>query len=193
MKFEAQIGRSLWWVAYSKELNAITTGGADTSIKVWSLNISNQEENENDDILKYEWDIKNSDDSLPFEFSSTDQYFIRSITHWVVGKKFYVFASTNIGTIYFWSNEEKERTEDKFKIDLKYIHSTIDQPEIQTKEFSIIDICCTNLKFITENAEKETILLVAAFEGNNEKQSKSQFLMFDRDNNWGKSYLLNTW
>jgi hypothetical protein len=48
-------------------------------------------------------------------------------------------------------------------------------------EFSIIDICCTKLKFITENKQKDTVFLVAAFEGNTLKQSKSQILMFDLD------------
>ena len=189
MKFEGQIGRALWWVDFSKDLNAIATGGADSSIKIWSLNIIEEEnkEDKNSDIIKSELDIKNSFDILPFKFSATDQYFIRSICHCKIGKKFYIFASTNIGTIYFWSNEECRGEESQYDIELKYIHSTIEEPSVKTAEFSIIDICCTNLKFVTESCEKEGILLVAAFEGNSEKQSKSQFLMFDRDNNCGRT------
>lgn len=79
-----------------------------------------------------------------------------------------------------------ENTDSKSKaidIQLKYIHSTLEEPEKPTNEFSIIDICCTNLKFQTEEHEKDTIFLVAAFEGNSQKQSKCQFLMFDRESN----------
>lgn len=188
MKFEAQIGRSLWWVAFNPQINAIATGGADTSVKIWSLNFNEEEskENQSDDVLKYEFDVKTSYSELPFTFTDSDQYFVRSITHWVINNKFYVFASTNIGTIYSWSNEEEKSQ----SVQLKYIHSDLSSPEELTKEFSIIDVWWTNFEISIEGQEREYILLVAAFEGNTQKQSKSQLLVFDKQQGWGMQIYL---
>jgi WD40 repeat protein len=84
MKFEGQIGRSLWTVAFSEKLGAIATGGADSSVRIWSINLSNEENKEGSnepDVIKYEFDIKGSYDKLPFKFDEKDQYFIRSMAN----------------------------------------------------------------------------------------------------------------
>lgn len=193
MKFEAQVGKALWCVTYSKELNAIATGGADTSIKLWSLNLKDSdepEEEKNDDteILQYDFNIKENTQNIPFEIKDSDQYFIRSLCYCMIDKHFYLFASTNLGTIYTWTNDSGEASDgsEALSLNLKYIHSNIANPSTPTDEFSIIDICCTNLTLQTEGEPKNLIFLVAAFEGNTEKQSKSQFLTFDLDKNLGK-------
>ncbi|CAI2362795.1 unnamed protein product [Moneuplotes crassus] len=185
MKFEGQIGRSLWCVSANGDLNCIVTGGANTSIKVWSFNSESEEEKkeESSGIQKFECNINDSLNTLPFEITENEKYFVRSIAHCSIENIYYVFASTNIGTIYKWSNEQVDETEPIKNFELKYTHSRIEDPSIKSKDFSIIDICCSHFTFVTEEITKETILLVAAFEGNYEKQSKAQILMFDRDNN----------
>ena len=140
MKFEGQIGKSLWCVTYSQELNIIATGGADTSIKLWSLSSNNDsgstEEQKDDknteDVVKSEFDIKLTEDELPFASFPSDQYFIRSLCDCKIDDVFYLFASTNIGTIYGWNSQSSEK--------LKYVHSRIEKPDTPTDEFSMIDI-----------------------------------------------------
>ena len=116
-----------------------------------------------------------------------DQYYVRSLWHWIVDRTFYVFAATNLGTIYCWKNKEISTSKLSFeniKLELKYHHTIIGKPEEPTDEFSIIDICSTDIKFVDDSSERNMIFMVAAFEWPKNKHSKCQILMFDRDNDW---------
>ena len=169
------------------------TGGADTSIKLWSLNSSQKEETPSE-VIRYDYDIKADISKLPYTIKNHDQYFIRSLCNWIVQRTFYVFAATNIGTIYCWRNEEKEFAEGKqgdIKLELKYFHSSIEQPEVPTSDFSIIDICWTDIMINIGSSERNLIFMVAAFECPQNKHSKCQILMFDRDSEWSMLFSLN--
>mmetsp|Transcript_34273 Transcript_34273/g.39589 ORF Transcript_34273/g.39589 Transcript_34273/m.39589 type:complete len:170 (+) Transcript_34273:309-818(+) len=169
MKFEAQIGKSLWCVSqldqtpYTQQPNAeqdnttadstslksyaIVTGGADSSLKLWSVNNANFEEDKANEpeILKYDYDFKADLVNLPFVIRDPDQYFIRSLCYCISADIFVLFASTNLGTIYCWRNENssdvKTENEVKFNLNLKYVHSTLEDPSVFTDEYSIIDLC----------------------------------------------------
>lgn len=100
MKFEALVGKSLWWVNYSSEHNVIVTGGVDSSIKLWKINSHKEiKSEEKEDVIKYEYDLKQNLSEMPFEISKSEEYFFRSLSHLMVDEEFYLFAATNIGTI----------------------------------------------------------------------------------------------
>ena len=83
MKFEALVGKSLWCVAYSPDLNVIATGGADSSIKIWNINQTETlEENKDaseDDVVKFDYDLKEHTSEIPFEIKQDEEYFFRSL------------------------------------------------------------------------------------------------------------------
>ena len=99
MKFEALVGKSLWCVTYSEHMNLIATGSSDTSIKLWSITQHNSSADQSQDIIKYEYDLKNYLNDLPFNITKSEEYFFRSLCHMMVDDEFYIFASTNIGTV----------------------------------------------------------------------------------------------